>query len=153
MNIIVYFALILICEVIFRLYQSSEPKPYKVPNAVMTLAEFNEKAKRDKLVLLDDIVLDVSGYMDNHPGGRFTLEHTLGTDISKFFYGGYGLDGNTVHKGVKRKNHSNVARDVVNTLAIARFVGNEKPTGSAQDYAAPTFHATISEKQKVNSTT
>jgi cytochrome b involved in lipid metabolism len=68
--------------------------------------------------------------MDNHPGGRFVLEHSLGQDVSKFFYGGYGLDGNAIKNGSKRKNHSNVARAVVDTLAIARFVGSEKPSGS-----------------------
>lgn len=47
-------------------------------------------------VILDEIVIDMSEYMDNHPGGKFLLEHNKGRDISKFFYGGYALDGNLV---------------------------------------------------------
>ena len=72
------------------------------------------------------MVLDVSQYMDNHPGGKFVLEHSLSQDVSKYFYGGYGLDGNAIKGGAKRHTHSNVARSVVDTLAIARFVGSEK---------------------------
>jgi cytochrome b involved in lipid metabolism len=32
--------------------------------------------------------------MENHPGGKFVIEHNIGRDVSKFFYGGYSLDGN-----------------------------------------------------------
>lgn len=41
-----------------------------------------------KLILLDDLVLDVEGYMFVHPGGKFLIENNVGRDISKFFYGG-----------------------------------------------------------------
>jgi cytochrome b involved in lipid metabolism len=67
------------------------------------------------------MVLEVSRYLDEHPGGKFLLEHTIGRDVSKFFYGGYALDGNNTRKGSKRKNHSNVARSVVEQLAIAKL--------------------------------
>ena len=50
-------------------------------------------------MILDDLVLDIENYMDNHPGGRFLLEHNIGRDISKFFYGGYALDGNLIKGG------------------------------------------------------
>jgi cytochrome b involved in lipid metabolism len=67
----------------------------------------------------------VKEYMDNHPGGRHTLEHNIGRDISKFFYGGYGLDGNAVRGGTKRHTHSNIARAVAEGLAIARLLTDE----------------------------
>ena len=55
------------------------------------------------------MVLDVNEYMEEHPGGSFLLEHTIGGDISKFFYGGYSLDGNLNSDSVNHF-HSNVAR-------------------------------------------
>ena len=42
-----------------------------------------------KLVVLDDLVLDVTRFANSHPGGRFLIEKNSGKDISKFFYGGY----------------------------------------------------------------
>jgi cytochrome b involved in lipid metabolism len=49
-------------------------------------------SKGEKLVILDDMVLDMSSYAINHPGGNFTIEHNIGRDVSKFFYGGYSLE-------------------------------------------------------------
>ncbi len=60
--------------------------------------------------------------MDNHPGGRFLLEHNVGRDVSKFFYGGYSLDGNLIKGGSHINTHSNVARKIVESLVIARLV-------------------------------
>jgi len=58
-------------------------------------AEYNEQIKAGKrLVILDDLVLDISKYIDYHPGGKFVLNINSGRDISKFFYGGYSLEGN-----------------------------------------------------------
>jgi len=72
-------------------------------------------AQGEKLVVLDDLVLDVSAYMKFHPGGAFLVEHNLGRDISKFFYGGYALENDRGQKGFA---HSNLARKIVNELAI-----------------------------------
>lgn len=97
-HIVVFFALILICEVSMRLYKMKEPNSFRKPEITMTVDEFtNIVSKGEKqLVLLDDIVLDVSYYMDNYPGGKFLLSHNVGRDVSKFFYGGYALDNNDV---------------------------------------------------------
>lgn len=71
-------------------------------------------------MLLDEMVLDITHFIEHHPGGRFVLEHSLGRDISKFFYGGYALEGNIETKnpppGYK---HSNYARMIVNNLIVA----------------------------------
>jgi len=64
------------------------------PLTVMSEDEFytiSRKGKRN-LLLLDDLVLDATDYAKYHPGGRFIIERTRGTDISKFFYGGYNLE-------------------------------------------------------------
>ena len=44
------------------------------------------------MVILDDLVLNVEKFKCEHPGGRFLLEHSIGRDISKYFYGGYTLE-------------------------------------------------------------
>jgi len=44
------------------------------------------------------------------------IDHCVGRDISKFFFGGYSLENRRSSKG---HNHSNFARMIVNELAIA----------------------------------
>jgi len=94
------------------------------------------------LVILDDLVLDVGDYMDNHPGGRFLLSHNIGRDVSKFFYGGYALDGNISNKA-KVHRHTNVARSQVDTLAVARLLNNQTKIMSENKQMVPTFQAVI----------
>jgi len=45
-----------------------------------------------KLVILDSYVLDIKNFLNNHPGGRFSVEYNIGRDVSKFFHGGYSLE-------------------------------------------------------------
>jgi cytochrome b involved in lipid metabolism len=45
--------------------------------------------------LLDNLVLNVGNFAAVHPGGRFVIDQNIGRDISKFFFGGYSLDGNS----------------------------------------------------------
>ena len=61
----------------------------------MTREQF-ESAIENKipLMLLDNLVLNVSEFINQHPGGRFLIRHNIGHDISKYFYGGYCLEGN-----------------------------------------------------------
>jgi cytochrome b involved in lipid metabolism len=47
----------------------------------------------DKLVILDDLIIDVSKYTQTHPGGEEVITSNIGRDISKFFYGGYSGKG------------------------------------------------------------
>ena len=71
-----------------------------------------------KLVILDDLVLDVTLFANSHPGGRFLIEKNAGKDISKFFHGGYNLE--PLNGGWNHK-HSNYARKIVNSLIVARL--------------------------------
>lgn len=64
------------------------------------------------------------------------MEHNVGRDISKYFYGGYILECNS---GVKPRAHSNVARKIVNQLIIGRLI--EK---------AHTFSVRVSASQVIN---
>ena len=56
------------------------------------------------MVILDDFVLDVSKFMSEHPGGKFSISHNIGRDISKFFYGGYTLENTN---GLRPHVHAN----------------------------------------------
>lgn len=91
-----------------------------------------------KLVLLDDMILDVGVYAAYHPGGAFLLEHNIGRDISKFFYGGYSLD---TGRDSKIHAHSTIPRSIVNSLVVARLVKK-----------APIMKTKIKHEHKVNST-
>lgn len=64
------------------------------PLVTMTEEEFYAITRRGRrhLLLLDDLVLDATDYAPYHPGGKFIIERVRGTDISKFFYGGYNLE-------------------------------------------------------------
>lgn len=69
----------------------------------INVEEFERRVARgEKLVVLDNLVLDVAAFLDNHPGGRFSLEQNIGRDVSKFFYGGYSLE-----QEVEAHTHSN----------------------------------------------
>jgi len=86
---------------------------------LITREEFDYRVdKGEELVILDDLVLDISKYKFEHPAGAFLLKFNIGNDISKFFYGGYCLEGS---QGMKPYNHSNVARIIVNTLVVGRI--------------------------------
>ena len=60
-------------------------------------------------------------------------------DVSKFFYGGYVLEHSSKMKPL---THSNIARGIVNGIAVARL--NEK---------SMTFSANIADSDEVNKTT
>jgi len=46
------------------------------------------------------------------------MDHNIGRDISKYFYGGYILENQV---GISPHTHSNVARKIVNSLIVARI--------------------------------
>ena len=88
----------------------------------MNVEEFERRLHHgEKLVILDDLVLDVSEFYKRHPGGKFVIEHCVGTDIAKFFYGGYSLENNMVPAPAFGFKHTNYARMIANDIAIARF--------------------------------
>jgi len=88
------------------------------------LTDFNLRVSEgEQLVILDDMVLDVKSFLDDHPGGKFSLANNIGRDISKFFYGGYSLE-NTNKVG--QHLHSNDAIKIVNHLQIGILVDEAK---------------------------
>jgi len=76
-------------------------------------------------VLLNDLILDVTAWADKHPGGRFLIEKTKGTDISRYFYGGYSFE--TSKQGGSQHAHSNYARTIVEDLVIGKLKATREP--------------------------
>lgn len=80
------------CEGVFRTIKKGQT-PFKEVSATMTIDDFNKRIFVDEnLVILDDTVLDITSYLNNHSGGKFVMEHNIGRDIRKFFYAGYCLE-------------------------------------------------------------
>ena len=117
-----FFTLLLVGEIRHQLRLRKEIA-FVRPETTMTSAEFEQAiAAGRKLVILDELVLDVEKFTNQHPGGRFVLMHNIGRDISKFFYGGYSLEGNIgATKPAQGYAHSPIARMIVNDLAIAHY--------------------------------
>ena len=93
---------------------------------MMLREEFDQRiAKGEKLVLLDDLVLNVEAFAKEHPGGRFLITHNIGRDISKFYYGGYSLEDNLRASPAKGHIHTIFADRIVKDLAISRFMDEE----------------------------
>jgi stearoyl-CoA desaturase (delta-9 desaturase) len=79
---------------------------------VMSFKEFKEKTAQGKsLVILDDIVHDVSSFVHEHPGGRQTLLNWVGTDVTRMFN---GEDGST-------HVHSKEARKFLGPIRVAKL--------------------------------
>ena len=76
-----------------------------------------------RLVLFDNLVLDLQGYERNHPGGKFNLTHNYGRDVSKFFFGGYNLVN---VPGRKPYTHSRASLDIVEKLVVGVIKGQEE---------------------------
>jgi len=77
---------------------------------MITTDEFEKEVFENKKnwVILDNLVLDLgtgkSAYFNYHPGGKMLLEHNIGRDVSKFFFGGYAMSSN-----MPQETHSAVA--------------------------------------------
>lgn len=151
-HIIIFFGILLTFEFKHRKYlkspQSSDPKksddslgPYVLQ---IDSAEFSKLITAGReLVLLDDLVLDVSVFKSEHPGSKFILDSCLGQDISRYFYGGYALAGDPAPSYA----HSKLAYDLAHTLIYARLLGcgSEKSNDLMQ--------IRIVDKQPINSKT
>ena len=78
-----------------------------------------------KWVILDNLVLDLgegaTSYFNHHPGGKFVLEHNVGRDISKFFFGGYAMT-----KGMPQVHHSAMALKITEKMVIGNISGQDK---------------------------
>jgi len=118
-NYLVVIVIIGAMEIRHQLLMQQED-PFIKHEHNMTIEEFEQEIHNGrKLVLLDEVVLDVGDYVNYHPGGKFVIAHNVGQDISKFFYGGYALEGNLGPRPAAGWTHSNYARKIVNQLVVA----------------------------------
>lgn len=121
-------AVLIICELIYQCNNMYETEwmidKYENGTTDLTVEEFKKRvANGEDLVILDDMVLNVSWFKTEHPGGQFSIEMNLGRDVSKYFYGGYSLEN--IDK-VWEHVHSNDARNIVNQLVVGRL-SNKAP--------------------------
>jgi hypothetical protein len=117
-----FFFIGLISGEVWHQFRLRAKMPHVAPESGMSSAEFQEAiANGRKLVILDELVLDVGKFTEQHPGGRFVLQHNVGRDISKFFYGGYCLEDNMGPTPSQGHAHSTFAKTIVCDLAIARY--------------------------------
>ena len=120
-NTFVVLSILLAGEVNYRKTKERED-PFIETDERMTLEEFKKRiSEGERLVILDEYVLDVSQFCYNHPGGRFAIEHNVGRDISKFFYGCQSLENNAKEGATSGQIHSNYARIIVNQIIIAKL--------------------------------
>jgi len=120
-NYVFYIFLLAILECQHRAWLRKE-EPFVKVQKNMNIHEFEEAvASGDQLCILDEFVLDVSKFTKHHPGGQFVIKHNIGQDISKFFHGGYALEGNLGARPAPGWKHTNYARAIVNDLIIAQL--------------------------------
>ena len=123
-----FFGILIVGEIIHR-KTLNKIVPFKEVEEMIDEEEFRKQISEGKdLVLLDNMVLDVSKFIFHHPGGKFLLKHNVGRDISKFFYGAYALEGHANGQPQKGHLHSSYARKIVNTLILAKFDSKIVPT-------------------------
>lgn len=88
----VFFISIILIEGLYQKFNRQEMS-FVDPHNLVTREDFARRIEGgEELVILDDLILDVSAFKSGHPGGRFLIEHNIGRDVSKFFYGGYTLE-------------------------------------------------------------
>ena len=93
----VFIILVIIFESVYRIRNNYSMRWVPTPTTGKSSQKFTpeqidaEVRAGRKLVIFDNLVLDLNGYERIHPGGKFRLMHNLGRDISKFFLGGYQL--------------------------------------------------------------
>ena len=86
---------------------------------LISVEEFHARVKQgEKLVILDEFVLDVSLYADEHPGGTFSITANIGRDVSKYFHGGYSLETLDL---LPHYTHGTNSRQIVNKLIVAKL--------------------------------
>jgi len=93
---------------------------------MISIKEFNsstrikadKKTSAQKWVVFDDLVIDLDGYLNSHPGGRFILEASIGSEVTRFFRGQA-----LYSKHVANHTHSKYALNILHSNAVG-ILGN-----------------------------
>jgi len=92
-NVAFLILAIVLGEMLLRSTLNSTFK-WKTVSETMSREQFDSAVKSGTpLVTLGNFVLNVSEFMNQHPGGRFAISNNIGHDISLYFYGFYCDDG------------------------------------------------------------
>ncbi|KAJ3025094.1 UNVERIFIED_CONTAM: hypothetical protein HDU68_007460, partial [Siphonaria sp. JEL0065] len=87
-----------------------------------TFAEVKEKiAETGKMLLIiSEVVYDVTKFIDDHPGGKGFLKASIGRDVTASFNGGV-------------YDHANAARNLMSSMRYARLQGPVPETAVARE--------------------
>ena len=87
------------------------PELHTLPE--ISYSEFQSRCTNDhdQLIIIDNVVHDIGGFIDDHPGGAAFIKSSVGSDGSAKFNGSTGI-----------YRHSNAARNVLAQFRIARLV-------------------------------
>ena len=78
LNLVLFFSTLIVFEIMHRRTLAQEDSFNKVQRN-MTISEFETAiAKGSKYVILDELVLNLEGFAQYHPGGKFVIEHNIG---------------------------------------------------------------------------
>lgn len=160
LQIVLLISLLVILEALYILCVIKDEIPFDGEDApIISTQEFRARVKQgEKLCILDEYVLDVSWWADEHPGGKFSIEANIGRDVSKYFHGGYSLE--TIDK-LPHHMHSTDSRLVVNKLIVAKLQNvsekimkiNESTPANKTETARTITFAVQGENTGINSST
>lgn len=82
---------------------------HELPSPKMTIKDFSTKVSAgEQLILLNGWVLDISSYLEDHPGGAEIIKEFIGKDATEAFNGGLN-------------NHSQTAKRLAMKYRIAKI--------------------------------
>ncbi|CDW87608.1 cytochrome b5-like heme steroid binding domain containing protein [Stylonychia lemnae] len=110
-------------EIYHQMRLRSKKIEMKMKSRLISLYQFNQLVAHGRqFVILDDKVIDVETFFDNHPGGRSLLKLNIGRDITKFFYGAYEFKN---INNVDIKNcHSSLGYQLATQMTVGRLENN-----------------------------
>jgi len=78
LNLVLFFSTLIVFEIMHRCTLAQEDSFKKIQRN-MTISEFETAiSKGSQYVILDELVLNLEGFAQYHPGGKFVIEHNIG---------------------------------------------------------------------------
>ncbi|KAI0777299.1 delta 9-fatty acid desaturase protein [Trametes elegans] len=90
---------------------------------VVTWENFQEESKKRTLLLVSGFIHDVTGFVDEHPGGARLLTANTGKDVTASFFGGV-------------YDHSHAAHNLLSMMRVGILAGGVECLGDP-DHAVP----------------
>ncbi|CDW82462.1 cytochrome b5-like heme steroid binding domain containing protein [Stylonychia lemnae] len=107
-------------EVFHQFVLWSKRREMRKKGKVMSLFKFNQLISLGRqLVILEEKILDLESFLDNHPGGRNFLKINIGKDITKYFYGAFNFLNKNLTE--QRVTHSLLGHQLAGQLAIGKL--------------------------------